>query len=129
MISHLLTCSNSEVILGSRWLPVLVGRTCMLVRPAQTLNLGCQIPLAASNGRLEERRVICWEWKGNARDEGEKAAQWVSEVVGQPSRLVRFIGEPLHTPDTHLSSSPHHTMPQHGSPACSLAGPLQTLGP
>ena len=55
------------------------------------------MPLAASNGQLEERRVICWEWKGNARDEGEAAAQWVSEVVGQPSRLVRFIGKSQRT--------------------------------
>ena len=42
---------------------------------------------------LEERRVICWEWKGNARDEGEAAAQWVSDILGEPSRLVRFIGK------------------------------------
>ena len=26
-------------------------------------------------------------------DEGEAAAQWVSELLGEPSRLVRFIGE------------------------------------
>ena len=37
--------------------------------------------------------MTCWEWKGNARDEGEAAAQWVSELLGEPSRLVRFIGE------------------------------------
>ncbi len=85
-----------------------------------------QIPLAASDGRLEERRVICWEWKGNARDEGEKAAQWVSEVVGQPSRLVRFIGESLHYFRRHIYTAIHTTQ-QHGIPVCSLASPLQTL--
>ena len=37
--------------------------------------------------------MTCWEWKGNARDEGEAAARWVSELLGEPSRLVRFIGE------------------------------------
>ena len=37
--------------------------------------------------------MTCWEWKGNAQDEGEAAAQWVSELLGEPSRLVRFIGE------------------------------------
>jgi len=56
-----------------------------------------QIRLSASNGHSEERRVICWEWKGNARDEGDAAAQWVSDVIGEPSRLVRFIGEPIQT--------------------------------
>ena len=49
--------------------------------------------MAPPKGHLEERRVTCWEWKGNARDEGEAAAQWVSELLGEPSRLVRFIGE------------------------------------
>ena len=68
-------------------------QSCRYSAGSSHFSLAIQIPLAATNGHLEERRVICWEWKGNARDEGEAAAQWVSEVVGQPSRVVRFIGE------------------------------------
>lgn len=68
-------------------------KSCRYSAASSHFALAVQIPLAAVIGQLEERRVICWEWKGNARDEGEAAAQWVSEVVGQPSRLVRFIGE------------------------------------
>ena len=48
--------------------------------------------------------MTCWEWKGNAQDEGEAAAQWVSELLGEPSRLVRFIGEAARS--TALSQAP-----------------------
>ncbi len=52
-----------------------------------------QIPLeVAGKADEEERQVICWEWKGTARDEGSEAAAWFSELLGKPSRLVRFLG-------------------------------------
>ncbi|KAK4420978.1 Molybdenum cofactor sulfurase [Sesamum alatum] len=31
-----------------------------------------------------------WEWSGSAVDEGAAAAQWFSNYLGKPSRLVRF---------------------------------------
>ena len=37
--------------------------------------------------------VTCWEWAGTARDEGDFAADWLSEVLGKPVRLVRYMGE------------------------------------
>ncbi|KAL9151415.1 hypothetical protein ABFS82_11G050200 [Erythranthe guttata] len=47
-----------------------------------------KIPLAKSveivNG------VSVWEWTGSAVDEGDHAAQWFSNYLGKPSRLVRF---------------------------------------
>ncbi|KAL7134779.1 hypothetical protein ABFS83_11G048700 [Erythranthe nasuta] len=47
-----------------------------------------KIPLAKSveivNG------VSVWEWTGSAVDEGDLAAQWFSNYLGKPSRLVRF---------------------------------------
>ena len=36
--------------------------------------------------------VTCWEWAGTARDEGDFAADWLSEVLGKPVRLVRYMG-------------------------------------
>ena len=36
--------------------------------------------------------MICWEWKGVARDEGAEAGAWFSEYLGKPSQLVRFLG-------------------------------------
>ncbi|PIM97028.1 Molybdenum cofactor sulfurtransferase [Handroanthus impetiginosus] len=34
--------------------------------------------------------VSLWEWSGSAFDEGEEAANWFSDFLGKPSRLVRF---------------------------------------
>ncbi|KAJ4831202.1 hypothetical protein Tsubulata_007588 [Turnera subulata] len=34
--------------------------------------------------------VSVWEWSGSALDEGAEAAEWFSEFLGKPSRLVRF---------------------------------------
>ncbi len=55
-----------------------------------------QVPLVPhSNGsEPEERQVVCWEWKGIARDEGAEANAWFTEYLGKPSQLVRFLGAP-----------------------------------
>ncbi|VFQ78059.1 unnamed protein product [Cuscuta campestris] len=34
--------------------------------------------------------VSVWEWCGSAFDEGDEAAQWFSNYLGKPARLVRF---------------------------------------
>ncbi|MFX9847501.1 MOSC N-terminal beta barrel domain-containing protein, partial [Acinetobacter baumannii] len=34
--------------------------------------------------------VSVWEWSGTAMDEGAAAAQWFSDYLGKPTRLVRF---------------------------------------
>ena len=36
--------------------------------------------------------MICWEWKGVARNEGAEAGAWFSKYLGKPSQLVRFLG-------------------------------------
>jgi hypothetical protein len=66
------------------------------------------VPLSPPKGAtLEERQVVCWEWKGMARDEGEAAAAWFSKVLGKPTRLVRFVGAHLHAlPACHAPA--HH---------------------
>lgn len=33
-----------------------------------------------------------WEWKGQAHDEGDSAAAWLSDFLGRPVRLVRYLG-------------------------------------
>lgn len=34
--------------------------------------------------------VSVWEWSGSAADEGAAAAQWFSNYLGTPARLVRY---------------------------------------
>ncbi|CAL8463481.1 g3015 [Coccomyxa elongata] len=52
------------------------------------------VPLVKNSNGSDERHVICWEWKGVARDEGAEASAWFSEYLGKPSSLVRFLGRP-----------------------------------
>ncbi|KAK6118305.1 hypothetical protein DH2020_047978 [Rehmannia glutinosa] len=47
-----------------------------------------KVPLSKSAEKVEG--VSVWEWSGSAVDEGAAAAQWFSNYLGKPSRLVRF---------------------------------------
>eukprot|EP01026_Neomeris_dumetosa_P075342 TRINITY_DN79363_c0_g2_i8.p1 TRINITY_DN79363_c0_g2~~TRINITY_DN79363_c0_g2_i8.p1 ORF type:complete len:342 (+),score=18.70 TRINITY_DN79363_c0_g2_i8:68-1027(+) len=38
------------------------------------------------------RKVTCWEWQGNAIDEGDEVAEWFSNFIQKPVRLVRYAG-------------------------------------
>ena len=53
---------------------------------------------------LRTVNVTCWEWAGTARDEGDAAALWLSEYLGKPVRLVRYMGAflPYPTRQTHV---------------------------
>jgi hypothetical protein len=46
----------------------------------------------ASELPVRTMNVTCWEWAGTARDEGDEAAEWLSEYLGKPVRLVRYMG-------------------------------------
>ncbi|KAL5978787.1 hypothetical protein ACLOJK_029904 [Asimina triloba] len=37
--------------------------------------------------------ISVWEWSGTAVDQGAEAAEWFSNYIGKPSRLVRFNAE------------------------------------
>ncbi|KAL8224675.1 hypothetical protein R6Q57_017232 [Mikania cordata] len=37
--------------------------------------------------------VSLWGWTGSALDEGDEAAKWFTEFIGEPTRLVRFNDE------------------------------------
>lgn len=58
------------------------------------LSLRCcasQVPLVAS-GKL--RQIKVWEFDGTAYDQGDIAAEWVSNYLGDGAhRLVRYAGE------------------------------------
>jgi uncharacterized protein YcbX len=45
----------------------------------------------------ELKECTCWDWKGLAQDEGDEAAAWLSDFLGKPVRLVRYIGELFQT--------------------------------
>lgn len=47
-----------------------------------------KVPLTKSAEKVDG--VSVWEWSGSAVDEGAAAAQWFSNYLGKPSRLVRF---------------------------------------
>jgi hypothetical protein len=50
------------------------------------LNIG--LPL----GPLFQRPAKVWEWSGQAADEGDEAAAWLTSFLGKPVRLVRYLG-------------------------------------
>ncbi|KAL8262363.1 hypothetical protein R6Q59_026412 [Mikania micrantha] len=37
--------------------------------------------------------VSLWGWTGSALDEGDEAAKWFTDFIGEPTRLVRFNDE------------------------------------
>lgn len=47
-----------------------------------------KVPLGKSAEKVDG--VSVWEWCGSAVDEGAVAAQWFSNYLGKPTRLVRF---------------------------------------
>lgn len=49
-----------------------------------------RVPLADPTGA--RTRVRVWDWEGSGLDEGEEAAAWLTELLGKPARLVRFVG-------------------------------------
>lgn len=50
-----------------------------------------KVPLMKSSNSGEKvDGISVWEWSGSAVDEGAAAAQWFSNYLGKPSRLVRF---------------------------------------
>lgn len=51
-----------------------------------------KVPLVKSNSSGENvvGGISVWEWNGSAFDEGAAAAQWFSNYLGSPARLVRF---------------------------------------
>ncbi len=48
------------------------------------------MPRPVEDAELKE--CTCWDWKGLAQDEGEEAAEWLTDFLGKPARLVRYIG-------------------------------------
>ncbi|KIZ03006.1 hypothetical protein MNEG_4956 [Monoraphidium neglectum] len=49
------------------------------------------VPLALANPpTLRPAKV--WEWSGQAADEGDEAAAWLTSFLGKPVRLVRYLG-------------------------------------
>jgi hypothetical protein len=77
-------------------LPSLHHQTCLRVHNRQ-------VPLATPG---QEPRLIncsCWEWRGTAADQGDLAAEWLSEYLARPVRLVRYVGERQKRTPTSLS--------------------------
>ncbi|XP_057967003.1 uncharacterized protein LOC131157121 [Malania oleifera] len=47
-----------------------------------------KVPLSKSGAVVDG--VSVWEWSGSVFDEGDEAANWFSNFLGKPTRLVRF---------------------------------------
>ncbi|KAK2079622.1 hypothetical protein QBZ16_002017 [Prototheca wickerhamii] len=62
--------------------------TALLLRAPGMAEL--RVPLADPAGA--RTRVRVWDWEGSGLDEGEEAAAWLTELLGKPARLVRFVG-------------------------------------
>ena len=52
-----------------------------------------QIPLQQT-GHAVMKDCICWEWRGQAWDQGDQAAAWLSSYLSMDVRLVRYAGRP-----------------------------------
>ena len=70
-----------------------LGQVCCRVPDQATSR--AQVPLVPPKevAEAELKECTCWDWKGLARDEGEDAAAWLTDVLGKPCRLVRYVGE------------------------------------
>ncbi|KAK3432440.1 hypothetical protein EUGRSUZ_E04318 [Eucalyptus grandis] len=49
-----------------------------------------ELKISLSNPRDVTDGISVWEWSGSAWDEGQEAANWFSNYLGKPGRLVRF---------------------------------------
>ena len=57
------------------------------------MGFGLQIPLDGSLLEDSSRRECrCWSWEGPAQDQGSEAAEWLSDFLGAPVRLMRYTG-------------------------------------
>ncbi|XP_071738484.1 uncharacterized protein [Rutidosis leptorrhynchoides] len=52
-----------------------------------------ELKVSLAKPSLLSQGVSVWEWSGSALDEGHEAAQWFTDFLGKPSRLVRFNEE------------------------------------
>lgn len=52
-----------------------------------------EVPLQ-SNGSLKSRICNVWEWTGEALDEGDLAAEYLSNFMGHKVRLLKYAGDP-----------------------------------
>lgn len=60
-----------------------------------------QVPLAPA-GQHELVPCTVWDWSGSALDEGPEAAQWFSQYLGKPCKLLRYAGTPdIAAPPVH----------------------------
>ncbi|KAJ8765899.1 hypothetical protein K2173_020415 [Erythroxylum novogranatense] len=67
-----------------------------------------KIPLTKPNNVAQG--VSLWEWSGSALDEGNEAAEWFSNYLGKPSRLVRFNTESETRPADPEETYSHYIM-------------------
>ena len=53
-----------------------------------------QVPLvlAGKVADAELKECTCWAWTGLARDEGDEVAAWLTDFLGKPARLARYVG-------------------------------------
>ncbi|GAB2280977.1 hypothetical protein Dimus_015594 [Dionaea muscipula] len=63
------------------------SRTSYLVIRAPGMKV-LKVPLKGRGEKVDG--VSVWNWSGSALDEGAEAAQWFSNYIGKPSRMVRF---------------------------------------
>ncbi|KXZ54122.1 hypothetical protein GPECTOR_5g223 [Gonium pectorale] len=68
-----------------------------------------RVPMAPKP-ESEIRKVTVWEWTGAGADEGQEVADWFSRYLGQPCRLVRYLG----------SKSPPASQPKAGDEPLAL---------
>lgn len=60
----------------------------------QSHNMSLQVPLQ-TDGSLKRTTCNVFEWTGEALDEGDLAAEYLSDFMGHKVRLMAYAGEIL----------------------------------
>eukprot|EP01023_Acetabularia_acetabulum_P034664 TRINITY_DN32577_c0_g2_i2.p1 TRINITY_DN32577_c0_g2~~TRINITY_DN32577_c0_g2_i2.p1 ORF type:complete len:312 (-),score=38.26 TRINITY_DN32577_c0_g2_i2:1006-1941(-) len=82
----LICTSIPDEILSGQWGEIPEDSSLTVSAPDHSI---LNIPLIKRDNSFT-RLVSVWEWKGQAIDEGEEAAEWFSKFMGFETRLVRF---------------------------------------
>ncbi|KAF8025432.1 hypothetical protein BT93_F2306 [Corymbia citriodora subsp. variegata] len=118
----LVTVKLPDAAFSEGWLPTANSFMVLKAPGMNELKISLSTPHEVTDG------VSVWEWSGSAWDEGHEAANWFSNYLGKPSRLVRFNAASETRPVDPQYANGHKVMFADGYPFLLLSqGSLDAL--
>ncbi|KAI3442258.1 MOSC domain-containing protein, partial [Psidium guajava] len=118
----LVTVKLPDGAFSEGWLPTADSFLVLRAPGMNELKISLSKPGEVTDG------VSVWEWSGSAWDEGHEAANWFSNYLGKPSRLVRFNAASETRPVDPQYANGHNIMFADGYPFLLLSqGSLDAL--